>query len=161
MKKSATYIMVTAVGLLIPTLLAIGSFLGFPNDPQLGGCFWLLIVIKYLVDIFFEDRVPGEKKDESILDNKPAYMLFFDSAEEVDNFTDYCMDKFDGFGKLLLSDIHEYFGLTVYSEDKEIGWIYDQKPHIITRPSKTNDGSKYLFTVEFPKWRVFTGNDTK
>lgn len=161
MKKSATYIMVTAVGLLIPTLLAIGSFLGFPNDPQLGGCFWIMIVIKYLIDIFFEDHVPDEKQDESILDNKPAYMLFFNNAEEVNNFTNYCMDRFDGFGKLLLSDINRYFGLTVHSEDKEIGWTYEQKPHIITKPTKTNDGSKYLFTVEFPKWRIFTGNDTK
>ena len=55
MKKSATYIMVTVVGLLIPALLAIGSFLGFPNDPQLGGCFWILIVIKGVVDLLFKD----------------------------------------------------------------------------------------------------------
>ena len=161
MKKSATYIMVTVVGILIPTLLAIGSFLGFPNDPQLGGCFWIFISIKCLVDTIFENSVSVDKESNTIMDNKPAYMIFFDSPEEVDDFTDYCMDKFDGFGKLLLSDINRYFGLTVYSEDKEIGWTYEQKPLIKTQPSKLNDGDKYMFTVEFPKWRTFANHDAK
>lgn len=154
MKKSATYIMVTVVGLLIPALLAIGSFLGFPNDPQLGGCFWILIVIKGVVDLLFKDDDIPVTKDPDPVDYKPAYMIFLDSREEVDKFTDFCFGRIDECGRLLLKDINNYFGLTVYEEDSDIGWTFDQKPFIKVQPSK-NANTGYMYTVEFPKWRNF------
>lgn len=39
--KTRLFLYVTMI--FISTLLAIGSFLGFPNDPQLGGVFWILV----------------------------------------------------------------------------------------------------------------------
>lgn len=39
--KTSLFLYVTMI--FIAALLAIGSFMGFPNDPQLGGVFWILV----------------------------------------------------------------------------------------------------------------------
>lgn len=45
MKHTATWIMAHSVLIAVPVLLAIGSFLGNPNDPLLTGFYWLFIAL--------------------------------------------------------------------------------------------------------------------
>lgn len=54
--KAATYIMVNAVKIALPGLLAIGAFLGFPNDPQLSGFYWLFVTLQVLLEVAGLDK---------------------------------------------------------------------------------------------------------
>ena len=49
--KTATHIMVTAVRIALPVLLAIGAFLGFPHDQQLSGFYWLFVALQVLLEL--------------------------------------------------------------------------------------------------------------
>lgn len=53
---TATYIMVTAVKIVLPVLLSIGAFLGFPHDQQLSGFYWLLVALQVLLELSGVDK---------------------------------------------------------------------------------------------------------
>lgn len=53
MRKLVEYtpLMVFMVRILMAAFLMVGSFLGFPNDPTLGGMFWLFTGIWMLMEV--------------------------------------------------------------------------------------------------------------
>ena len=53
MRKLVEYtpLMVFMVRILMAAFLMVGSFLGFPNDPTLGGMFWLFTGIWMLLEV--------------------------------------------------------------------------------------------------------------
>lgn len=56
MKHSVTYIMAHGVLIAVPVLLAIGSWLGFPNDRLLCGFYWLFVALWEGLEITFKER---------------------------------------------------------------------------------------------------------
>lgn len=50
MKKTRFLIYLTMVFTAI--LQAVGSFMGFPNDPMMGGIFWTLVTLSLIVGGF-------------------------------------------------------------------------------------------------------------
>ena len=47
MKTTSFFIYIVAI--IVALFLSIGSFFGFPDDPVLGGIFWLLVLIYMLL----------------------------------------------------------------------------------------------------------------
>lgn len=54
MKHTATYIMAHGVLIAVPALLAIGSWLGWPNDAALGGFYWIFVALWKGLEMTFE-----------------------------------------------------------------------------------------------------------
>ena len=55
-KRTVTGIMAHAVLIAVPVILAIGSFLGFPNDPMLSGFYWGFIALWKITELVFEEK---------------------------------------------------------------------------------------------------------
>ena len=56
MKHSITYIMAHGVLIAVPVLLAIGSWLGWPNDAALGGFYWIFVALWKGLEMTFKER---------------------------------------------------------------------------------------------------------
>ena len=56
MKHSITYIMAHGVLIAVPALLAIGSWLGWPNDAALGGFYWMFAALWKITEMAFKEE---------------------------------------------------------------------------------------------------------
>lgn len=50
-----THVFCFFVTVLVAIVLAIGSFMGYPNDPELSGIFWLLMTANLVLPLFYEN----------------------------------------------------------------------------------------------------------
>ena len=50
-----THVLCFFVTVFVCIVLAIGSFMGYPNDPELSGIFWLLMAANLILPLFYED----------------------------------------------------------------------------------------------------------
>ena len=66
MKHTATYIMAHAVLIAVPMLLAVGSWLGFPNDRMLGGFYWMFAALWKGLEMTFERDDPSQSPRRSL-----------------------------------------------------------------------------------------------
>lgn len=116
MKYSKTFIMFSITRMALPLLLAVGTFMGVPNDPQLTGFFWLLVLLWTASDVFGVFTVA---KDES--HSKPDIFTFADKVD-ADEVLYELRDKLDEKGQASVKDLYEIANYKESGSDK-YGWV--------------------------------------
>lgn len=115
---NASLILLCVVRVLIPLVLAVGAFLGAPNDPQLSGFFWLLAAFYGLSEASrsLRSASAAKKGDEGVMDN-----LIFASKQTADDFLFNLRDLLDTQGKV---SVHDLYSLASIAREgsREYGW---------------------------------------
>lgn len=115
---NASLILLCVARVLIPLVLAVGAFLGAPNDPQLSGFFWLLAGLwgVWEASESLRKASAAKKGDEGVMDN-----LIFSSKQSADDFLFNLRDLLDTQGEV---SVHDLYSLASISREgsREYGW---------------------------------------
>ena len=116
MRYPKTYIITNAVRIALPLLLAVGAFMGFPNDPQLSGFFWLFVFLWALTDMFGVHTL--EAKDNGI----ELKTFTFANKQDADDALYDMRDRIDAKGQISIKELYALIGCELDGSDK-YGWV--------------------------------------
>lgn len=107
MKHSKSYIMMSVTRMALPLILAVGSFMGKANDPQLSGFFWLFAFLWTLTEIF---GVFAQERDTAYVTDKDVPTFTFANKSTADDTLFQLRDLLDCKGKVTLQDMYDVIG---------------------------------------------------
>ena len=107
MKHSKSYIMMSITRMALPLILAVGSFMGKANDPQLSGFFWLFAFLWTLTEIF---GVFAQDKNEAYVASKDIPTFTFANKVTADDALFELRDLMDTKGKVTVKDLYDVIG---------------------------------------------------
>lgn len=117
MKHSKSYIMLCVTRMALPLILAVGSFMGKVNDPQLSGFFWLFVFLYTITEVFGV----FVQDDSKTVVTKDIPVFTFANKVSADDTLFELRDLMDVKGKVTVKDLYDTIG---YPKDGSIqhGW---------------------------------------